>query len=189
MMASKNPHGNSIYDLLIDIIFNLSPYQAERLYSELLPKYTKRARTKLYNKDGEEDSVNGKIRLLKSQYQALRTSFGDSYIKKAFTELTNYIEFLEKNVATNSNYKQKLKKYTTETHNLLLTEGWVYEKCKQYIVKDRPKININPFMIEDFNTALEYIRTIPEEMRKSIDVQMLITKFPELVDVPYERGI
>ena len=185
MCAKKNPHGNSIYDLLIDLIFSLSPYQAERLYSELLPKYTKRARTKLYNKDGEED-VKGKVRLLNSQYQSLRTSYGDSYIKKAFTELTNYITFLEANVETNSNYKQRLKKYTTETHNILLTEGWVYEKCKQYVIKDRPKININPFTIEDFSTAVEYIKTIPESMRNSIDVQMLMTKFPELVDVPYE---
>ena len=185
-MASKNPHGNSIYDLLVDLIFSLSPYQAERLYSELLPKYTRRAKTRLYNKEGEEDNQKGKVRLLKSQYEAIRTSYGDSYVKKAFTELTNYIEFLEDNVQTNSSYKQKLKKYTSETHNLLLTEGWVFEKCKQYIVKDRPKINVNPFMIEDFNTAVEYVRTIPESLRNSIDVQMLMTKFPELVDVPYE---
>lgn len=186
-MASKNPHGNSIYDLLVDLIFSLSPYQAERLYSELLPRYSRRAKTHLYNQKGEEDS-EGKVRLLPYQYKAIRTNFGDSYMHKAFTELTNYINWLENNQDYKNN-KQKLKDYNSKTHNLLLTEGWVYEKCKQYIVKERPKqIAINPFMIEDFHTAKEYIKHIPKEIREeSLDVKMLMIKFPELVDVDYEE--
>lgn len=185
-MASKRPHGLQIYDLLIDIIMNLSQKQAETLYSELLPRYTRRARTTLYNSNGEEDK-NGRVRLLPSQYKSIRTKFGDSYIIKAFTELSNYIEFLEKN-QDNTKYKSKLKDYNSKTHNLLLTEGWVYEKCKQYIITERPKINVNPYMIDDFHTAVEYIKNIPEEIRDSaLDVQMLIMKFPELKDVPYER--
>lgn len=181
-MAAKNPHGNQIYDLLVDLIFSLSPYQAEHLYAELLPKYTRRSKTKLYNANGELDAENGKIRLLPLQYKALRTKFGDTYIKKAFTELTNYIEYLERNIDYGNN-KQKLKTYQSKTHNMYLTEGWVYKKCEQYIVKDRPSLAINPFLIEDFNTAKEYIKTVPKELRDSIDVQMLLTKFPELVDV------
>lgn len=183
-MAAKNPHGLQIYDLLLDIIMDLSPNQAEKLYSELLVRYTKRARVKLYNADGELDQENGKIRLLPSQYQAIRTMYGDTYVKKSFTELYNYISFLEKYQDSNSKYKTKLKKYTSETHNVVLTKGWVYDKCKQYIIKERPKVNVNPFMIEDFATAKEYIKTIPKEMReKAIDVQMLIMKFPELADI------
>lgn len=184
-MAAKNKHGLEIYDLLIELIISISPNQAEKLYSELLPRYTKRARVTLYNSDGEEDS-NGKIRLLKSQYKTLRVKFGDSYVKKAFLELTNYINFLEKNQDV-PKYKQKLKDYNSKTHNLLLTDGWVYEKCKQYIVKDRPKINVNPYMIDDFATAREYIKNIPPAIRNTaLDVQMLIMKFPELSDVEYE---
>ena len=84
-------------------------------------------------------------------------------------------------------YKQKLKDDNSKTHNLLLTDGWVYEKCKQYIVKDRPKINVNPYMIDDFATAREYIKNIPPAIRNTaLDVQMLIMKFPELSDVEYE---
>lgn len=185
-MASKRPHGLQIYDLLIDIVMNLSQTQAEKLYSELLPRYTKRAKTNLYNANGEEDK-NGKVRLLPNQYKSLRTRYGDSYIVKAFTELTNYIEFLEKN-QDNTKYKSKLKDYKSKTHNLILTEGWVYEKCKQYIITERPNINVNPYMIDDFHTAVEYIRNIPYEIRESaLDVQMLIMKFPELKDVPYDR--
>lgn len=186
-MASKMKHGLQIYDLLIDIIMNLSQTQAENLYSELLPRYTRRARTTLYNQMGEEDK-NGKVRLLPNQYKSIRTRFGDTYITKAFTELTNYIEFLEKN-QDNAKYKAKLKDYNSKTHNLLLTEGWVYEKCKQYIITEPVKnINVNPFMIDDFHTACEYIKNIPLEVRDTaIDVQMLIMKFPELKDVPYER--
>ena len=184
-MAAKNKHGLEIYDLLIELIISISPNQAEKLYSELLPRYTKRARVTLYNSDGEEDS-NGKIRLLKSQYKTIRVQFGDSYIKKAFLELTNYINFLEKNQDV-PKYKQKLKDYNSKTHNLLLTDGWVYEKCKQYIVKDRPKINVNPYMIDDFATAREYVKNIPPAIRNTaLDVQMLIMKFPELSDVEYE---
>ena len=185
-MAAKNPHGSSVYDLLIDIIFNLTPNQAERLYNELLPRFTKRAKTSLYNRNGEEDN-NGKVRLLPYQYKAIRTKFGDTYVKKAFAELTDYIEFLEKNQDV-PEYKSKLKTYNSRTHNLYFIErGWVYEKNKQYIITERPKVAINPFLIEDFATAKEYIKSIPNDMRNSVDVQMLLVKFPELIDVEYEQ--
>lgn len=186
-MAAKTKHGLEIYDLLIELIISLSPKQAEKLYSELLPKYTRRAKTNLYNEEGEEDKEHGKVRLLSSQYKTLRVKFGDSFIKKSFTELSNYIKFLEENQDV-PKYKSKLKDYNSKTHNLLLTKGWVYEKCKAYIVKDRPKLNINPYEIDDFAIAKEYIRNIPEAMRATaLDVQMLLQKFPELIDVPYEQ--
>ena len=54
-------------------------------------------------------------------------------------------------------------------------------------MKDRPKINVNPYMIDDFATAREYIKNIPLAIRNTaLDVQMLIMKFPELSDVEYE---
>lgn len=180
-MAAKNKQGNDIYDLLVEIIFNLSPNQAKRLYSELLPRYTRRAKTKLYNANGELDP-NGKVRLMESQYKAIRTKFGDSYIKVAFRELTSYIEYLEAH-QDESVYKQKLKQYNSKTHNILLTEDWVYRKCKGYITHDRPKIPINPFEIEDYNTAKEYIKMISEDMRDTaLDVKLLFMKFPQLKD-------
>ena len=83
---AKNDKGNDIYSMILEIVFNLSPKQAEGLYAYLLPRYTTRARSKLYNADGEED-INGKIRLLPSQYQAIRTKYGDNYMHKAFKEL------------------------------------------------------------------------------------------------------
>lgn len=180
MCARKQPHGLDIYDLLIDLIFNLSPNQAERLYTELLPRYTRRAKTRLYNEEGEEDT-NGKIRLLPYQYKAIRTKFGDTYMKRAFTELTRYIEYLEANQDTDSKYKQKLKEYNSKTHSNILTEGWVYHKCKGYIIDERPKVSVNPYVIQDLPTAREYIKGIPKEIRaNAIDVQMLLMKFPEL---------
>lgn len=183
-MAAKNPHGLRIYDLLLDIIMDLSPYQAEQLYSELLARYKKRSRVKLYNKEGIEDR-EGKVRLMELQYKAIRTNFGDTFITRAFTELTNYIEYLENNLDAAPNNKQKLRKYKSGTHNNILTSGWVYEKCKQYIIKDRPPvINVNPFEIEDFNTAKKYIESIPKALRENaMDVKMLLMKFPELVDL------
>lgn len=187
MCAKKNPHGSSVYDLLIDIIFNLTPNQAERLYSELLPRFTRRAKTNLYNGEGEEDALNGKVRLLPYQYKAIRTKFGDTYVKKAFTDLSNYLTFLEENQDV-PKYKSKLKEYKSKTHNLYLIErGWVYERNKQYIITERPKVAINPFLIEDFATAREYIKSIPKEMRNSVDVQMLLVKFPELTEIEYEQ--
>lgn len=181
-MAKKLVHGNSSYDLLVDLIFKLSPYQADRLYSELKPRYSKRHKTHIYNSDGLEDKENGKVRLMESQYKSLRVEYGDTYIKRAFTELTNYITFLEQNLDKDSSYKTKLAKLNKGTHNLLLTEGWVHNKCKQWIVKDRPQVlNLNPYMIEDFGTAREYIKSIPKEMREyAMDVQSLLLKFPEL---------
>ena len=49
------------------------------------------------------------------------------------------------------------------------------------------KLNINPYTIEDINTAREYIKHIPKEIRATaMDVQLLIMKFPELQDVDNE---
>lgn len=179
---AKNIHGNDIYSMIIDIVMDLSPNQAEGLYAYLLPRYTTRARSKLYNADGEEDK-NGKIRLLPSQYQAIRTKYGDNYMHKAFRELTNYILFLEKNQDI-PKYKQKLKKLEKETHNMILASdgGWVYRKCKSYVVSDRVPVNVNPFLIDDLNTARLYIQSLPANLRDMPDVQSLLLRFPQLVD-------
>lgn len=179
---AKNIHGNDIYSMIIDIVMDLSPNQAEGLYAYLLPRYTTRARSKLYNADGEEDK-NGKIRLLPSQYQAIRTKYGDNYMHKAFRELTNYILFLEKNQDI-PKYKQKLKKLEKETHNMILASdgGWVYRKCKSYAVSDRVPVNVNPFLIDDLNTARLYMQSLPANLRDMPDVQSLLLRFPQLVD-------
>lgn len=182
-MAKKLKHGNDIYSLLVDIIFSLTPLQAESLYTELLARYTKRAKTKLYNEKGEEDS-KGKIRLTALQYKTLRTKFGDTYVRKSFTELTNYINYLEKNMDSIPNAKSKLNKLNSGTHNALLStdNGWVYNKCKSFICTERPKLNINPYLIDDIGTAREYIKSIPKELRENAyDVKSLLLKFPELV--------
>lgn len=186
IMASKLPQGNDIYDLLINLILNLSPSQCLKVYNELQPKYARQKGTVLYNENGDEDK-DGKVRLTRYQYKALRTKFGDSYIKKAFMELTRYIQFLEEHFEEKPIYKQQLKKYKSGTHNLELSEGWVWNKCKQYICNEPPKVTINPFMIEDYNTAREYIRSLPPDMRNCLDVKALLLKFPQLKDEGYDR--
>ncbi len=173
--------GNDTYDLLIDLILNLSPKQAKLLYSELKPRYTSTGRVKRYNENLEEDA-EGKIRLMPFQYNLIRTKYGDNYMKKAFAELTQYITYLEKNVEA-SDCKHKLKQYNGSNHNkhLIPPNGWVYKKCKQYIMKEPPKLSINPFTIEDFETAVEYVSNIPKELwDTSLDVQSLLMRFPEL---------
>lgn len=186
-MARKLDRGLDIYDLLIDLVMNLTPLQAKNLYIELSARYIKRSKTKLYNENGELDD-KGKVRLCEYQYKALRTDYGDTYIKRAFAEITKYITFLEQNQDVECKYRQKLREYNSKTHmNLLKKGGWVYDKCKQYICKDRVKVALNPYTIEDFNTAVEYIRNIPPEIRENaFDVKMLMMKFPELKEVEYD---
>ena len=181
-MPAKHKQGNDIYDLLINLVLNLSPNQAERVYSELMARYTRGARTKLYNEFGEIDK-NGKVRLLESQYKSMRVKFGDTYIRKAFTELTEYIKYLETHLEDSPEYKKKLKDYNSKTHNVILTEGWVYHKCKQYILKEKPKLNINPYIIDDLPTAKAYVQSIPKNLwETAMDVKMLFLKFPQLLD-------
>lgn len=185
-MARKISHGVSTQDLLIGLILDLSPKQCEKLYTELLPRYSTRAKTHLYNEQGEEDP-NGKIRLTPYQYKAIRTKFGDSFIKKAFTELTSYIKYLEDNQETNSNYKSKLRDYNSKTHANIIEKGWIYDKCKQYICHDRPQVAIDPYNIGDLETAKEYIKSIHPSLRETaMDVKLLIMKFPELKEVDFE---
>ena len=87
-MARKIDRGLDIYDLLIDLVMNLTPLQAKNLYIELSARYIRKGRTKLYNRDGELDP-KGKIRLCEYQYKALRTDYGDTYIKRAFAVSDN----------------------------------------------------------------------------------------------------
>lgn len=178
-MAKKQQQGNDIYDLTINLILNLSPKQCLKVYNELQPRYARQKGTILYNEFGEENK-EGKVRLTRYQYKALRTKFGDSYIKKSFEELTRYITFLEEHYEEKPEFKSQLKKYKSGTHNLELTEGWVWKKCKQYICDEPPALNINPFTIEDYATAKEYIKSIPEDMRHCLDVKALLMKFPQL---------
>lgn len=186
-MAKKLQHGLTIYEQLVDLIMTLTPNQAKNLYSELAPRYNRRMKTTLYNEKGEED-INGKVRLTKHQHQSIRTKFGDTFMFKAYAEVTNYIIFLENNQETSSKYKQKLREMNSKTHNHIIAneDGWVYNKCRQYICAERPKLQINPYLIEDFATAKEYIKTVPPTMRDSMDIQLLMQKFPELKDVAYE---
>lgn len=185
-MAAKHPQGNDIYDLLINLILNLSPTQALKVYNELQPRFDRQKGTVLYNDNGEEDK-DGLVRLTKYQYKAIRTKFGDSYVKKSFTELSNYIRFLEEHLNEKPVYKQQLKKYKSGTHNLELTKGWVYNKCKQYVMTEPIKLNVNPFMIEDYATAKAYIKSLPESMRQCLDVKALLLKFPQLASENFEE--
>lgn len=177
--------GNDDYTLLLDIIMSLSPKEAKRLLTELTPRYTRKGHTHLYNEEGIEDKENGRIRLMPSQYKAIRTKFGETYMKKAFTELTNYIKFLEEHINDNPTYKAKLKKLKQGTHNVILAseDGWVYMKHKNSIVANRPTINVNPYTINDINLAREYLRTVPKSLwANSMDVESLLMKFPQLAE-------
>lgn len=185
-MAKKLEQGNDIYDLVINLILNLSPKQCLDVYNDLAPRYARQRGTILFDENGEENK-EGKVRLTKYQYKAMRTKYGDSYIKKAFTELSNYIKFLEEHLTEKPEYKQRLKKYKSGTHNLELTEGWVFNKCKQYICHEQPKVSINPFTIEDFHTAKEYIKSLPKDMRSCLDVKALLLKFPTLATIDFDE--
>lgn len=185
----KSRHGAQIWDLCINIILSLSDRQCEVLYDYLISHYTRRSKIKLYNADGEEDKDHGLIRLMPSQYQTLRTKYGDNYIKKSFKELTNYIKYLDEHQDFRPEYKGKFKKLSSGSHMMLLghPNGWVFQKCKNYICVEPPKIPTNPYMIDDFNTAREYVKSIPREFREeSMDVQGLFLKFPELASVDFE---
>ena len=182
-MARKQSldRGNDNYTMLIDIILNLSPKQAEKLYQELKIRYTTRGHTKLYTPEGIEDKEKGLVRLTKHQYSTLRLKYGDSYIKQAILEMEKYIKFLKQHEDV-AKYRTKLMDLNSRTHSKELDHGgWVYEKCKGYInVNIEPQMPVNPFLINDISVARKYIESLSEEMRKMPDVIWLLEKFPEL---------
>ena len=49
---------NDVYSLLLGIILDLSPNQAEAEYKYLRDKYTNRGRTKTYNSNGDRNKLN-----------------------------------------------------------------------------------------------------------------------------------
>lgn len=183
-MARKESldHGNDDYTMLIDLILSLSPNRAKQLLQELKSRFTNRGHTKLYNTEGEIDKEKGKVRLTEYQYKALRTKYGDTYMKHSLKEMTNYIEWLEAHQDVGK-YRSKLLQLNSRTHVKELDyDGWVYEKNKKYIRALEAPINIsvNPFLINDISVARKYIEALPFSMRRMPDVLYLVEKFPEL---------
>lgn len=177
--------GNDNYSMLIDLIMSLTPKQVKLLYQELKARYTSRAHTKIYNELGEQDKEQGKIRLTEYQYKTLRTKYGDNYIHKSFHVLTEYIKYLELHQDI-SKYRSKLCQLNSRTHSKELDYGgWVYDKCKGYIIKqdEITNLTVNPFLIDDFSVAKKYIECLPPSMRRQPDVMFLVEKFPELNDL------
>ena len=177
--------GNDNLTMLIDIILSLTPKQVEKEYLRMRTMYTNKGHTKIYNELGEEDKENGKIRLTRHQYKTIRTKYGSNYMNKALHTLTEYIKYLELHQDI-SKYKQKLLELNSRTHSKELSYGgWVYEKCKQWVVQQDEIDNliINPFLIDDYSVAKKYIESLSIEMRKEPDVLWLVEKFPELKDL------
>jgi len=182
--------GNDNYSMLIDLIMTLSPAQARKEYEALKIKYSKRARVKIYNELGQEDKENGKIRLTEHQYKSLRVKYGDTYVNKAFTRLTEYIKWLEENPdyigKDGKSGRYKLTELNKRSHNKELSYGgWVYRELKHLICVQNglEDIVINPFLIEDYSVARKYVESLSPEMRKMPDVIWLVEKFPELNDL------
>lgn len=174
---------NDVYSLLLGIILDLSPNQAEAEYKYLRDKYTNRGRTKTYNSNGDIDKENGKVRLTPFQFRGLQTKYGDVYVRRAIAEMEEYIRFLELHQDVGK-YRNKLNELLKRTHAKELDYGgWVYEKCKRFINASDTKININPFDINDISVARKYIENLSMEMRKMPDVQMLVLRFPELKEL------
>lgn len=185
-MARKTDldRGNDNYTLLIQLIMSLTPKQAKMLLQELNARYSRRARTKLYNSLGEIDKEHGRIRLTEHQYKTLRVKYGDTYMNRALQEMDNYIHFLEEHQDENR-YKQQLLKYNSQTHAKYFDYGgWVYEKYKSLVCqKVSDHLPVNPFLIEDYSVARQYVESLSPSMRKMPDVMFLAEKFPELNDL------
>lgn len=188
-MARKKSmdRGNNNFSMLMDIICNLTPKQIEREYIRMRTRYTKRGLTKLWNAEGEQDKENGKIRLTEYQMKALYIKYGETYMKHALQQLTDYIVFMEEHPDYMSKKgrtaKEILDDLQTRNHTKELDGGWVFDKMKKYVRKVDTYISVNPFVIEDISVARKYIESLPMEMRKMPDVMWLVEKFPELNDL------
>ena len=184
-MARKESmdRGNDNFSMLLDIIFNLTPLQADALYKELRTRYTSKGHTKYYNTECVQDKENGVVRLTEYQFRALQIKYGRRYLQHAIQEMTNYINWLKQH-QDEPKYRSQLEKLMKRTHCKELDYGgWVYSKCHKYINKVDTQIIINPFVIEDVSVARRYIESLSPEMRKMPDVMWLVEKFPELNDL------
>jgi hypothetical protein len=173
--------GNDNYTMLIDLILSLTPNQVKLLYQELKARFTNRGHTRLYNLEGEIDKEKGKVRLTPYQYQAIRTKYGDNYMKHALKEMTEYLTWLELHQDI-PKYRSQLLKLNSRTHSKEMDyDGWIYNKCKKYISEVLSEnVKVNPFLIDDISVARKYIESLSPEMRRMPDVICLLEKFPEL---------
>lgn len=170
MTSKKEVVERTPQEILIAYCSTLSSKKAKEAYQILLERFEiHRARCLTFNRAGQEcPPPYGKIRLTPNQYQRILSENGEVAFHAMCELLYDYIVYLEERAPVELIARQRLKEYKKISHYYKMTKGWVAQKYyevhpEQAITETK---NIPRFeMIENKKQAIEYIKSIPQELR------------------------
>lgn len=181
----KNKRTNK--EILLAFCNTLSEANSLRAYKLLSEEFEiRRPVIVKFNRDGEEDKKEGKVRLRKQDVVKITELLGEKYLLLAIQIMYDYISYLEQQAPYDATKRRKLRDLKTRNHFIDLTRGWVAEK----IEKDYPAVNrnldIKTLSIEDVNTldkARTFIKQLPSYLRiNNPEVELLVNRYPELTE-------
>lgn len=157
-------------EVLIAYCSTLSDKKAKEAYQILLERFeVHRARVLTFHRNGQEcPPPNGKIRLTPSQYETILSTYGEQGFHELCEILYDYIVYLEERAESEVIARRRLKEYQKISHYYKLTKGWVaqrYEEAHPNTIVNLENKPLNFFDISTKAQAIEYIKSIPNELR------------------------
>lgn len=176
-------------ETLIGYAGTLTEKQAKEAYQMLLERFSsKRARVIKFNRNGVQDSINGKVRLTPREYERLIEERGELYFHRVVEIIYDYICYLEDRAESEVTTRRRLKEYQRISHYYKLTKGWVAEKYNQEhniqtgATSKAYNKSLSVWDIETLEQAQTFYNELPSELKiNNPEVEYLATRFPELI--------
>lgn len=170
MADKKKENKLSPQETLIAYCSTLSSKKAKEAYQILLERFEiHRARVMTFTREGTEcPPPNGKIRLTPSQYETILSTYGEQGFHELCEILYDYIIHLEERAECESIARKRLREYQKVSHYYKLTKGWVaqrYEEAHPNTIVNLENKPLDFFDIDTKGKAIEYIKSIPNELR------------------------
>lgn len=170
MADKKKENKLSPQETLIAYCSTLSSKKAKEAYQILLERFEiHRARVMTFTREGTEcPPPNGKIRLTPSQYETILSTYGEQGFHELCEILGDYIIHLEERAECEAIARKRLREYQKISHYYKLTKGWVaqrYEETHPNTIVSLENKPLDFFDIDTKDKAIEYIKSIPNELR------------------------
>lgn len=181
----KNKRTNK--EILLAFCNTLSETNSLRAYKLLSEEFEIRRPVVIkFDRDGNENKVEGKVRLRRQDVEKITEVLGEKYLLLAIQIMYDYISYLEQKAPYEAGARRKLRDLKTRNHYIDLTRGWVAEKIEKNYPAATRNLEIEALSLEDVNTlgqARAYIKSIPSYLRiNNPEVDLLVSKYPELLE-------
>lgn len=181
----KNKRTNK--EILLAFCNTLSEANSLRAYKLLSEEFEiRRPVVVKFDRDGNENKLEGKVRLRKQDVVKITELLGEKYLLLAIQIMYDYINYLEQQAPYDASKRRKLRDLKTRNHFIDLTRGWVAEKIEKEYPAINRSLDIETLSLEDVKTleqARTFIKQLPSYLRiNNPEVDLLVMKYPELLE-------